>query len=193
MSSSISVPVYVPTDPAAREAISQYLESGENLLWAGRINLLGMSIYALLLGFCLGLAFLIGTHKQVLLCWVVMPPLGALATFVQSGAVYGVTDRRVFWLCTRFHYRKGPPALPLCDALGHPLRIGRRLPFGILAFGGNSADEVLGRRDGFLFFLGSRAPYVCQIAIAARDKLVGEAEESLLAGFGAPPSRTKTP
>ena len=101
-----SVSTHVPTDPVAREAISPYLDREESLLWAGRPNFLGVSIHAILLGLCLMLALLIGTHKQVVLCWVVLPPLRALATHVRSGAVYGVTDRRVLCFCMHFHYKK---------------------------------------------------------------------------------------
>ena len=82
-------PGYVPIDPAAREVISSQLEPGENLLWAGRPNFLGVSIYAIAFVVTWMLALLIGTHKQVVSCSVVMLPLGAISLFVQTGIFMG--------------------------------------------------------------------------------------------------------
>jgi hypothetical protein len=182
---------HVPTDPSAREVISRQLEPGENLLWAGRPNFLGVSIYAIALGLTWMLSLLIGTHKQVVLCSVVMLPLGAISLFVQAGIFYGVSDRRVLWFLTRSLGKKRLLGFPLCDALGAPLKIYRR-PFGTLDFGGSFADEILGRRESFVFFLGSRAPAVYQIAAAAQRKLVDEAEQSVIAGWTSKPNAHPT-
>ena len=85
LDSTASVSAHVPSDPTAREAINRYLDPGENLLWAGRPNLLGLSIYAILLGLYCMLALLIGSHKQVVFCGVVMLPLCAIATLIRAG------------------------------------------------------------------------------------------------------------
>ena len=99
-----------------------------------------------------------------------------------------MTERRVLWVSTRSLRKKYLLDFPLCDAIGAPLKIFHR-PFGMLDFG---QTEVMGRRAGFAFFLGSRAPYVYQIAVAARGKLVEEAEQSILAGFASKPDGRDT-
>lgn len=192
LDSTESIRSHVPSDPTAREAINRYLDPGENLLWAGRPNLLGLSLYAIMLGIIWTIALLIGTHQQVVFFGVVVLPLCAIATLVQAGVFYGVTERRVLWVSTRSLRKKYLLDFPLCDAIGAPLKIFHR-PLGMLDFG---QTEAMGRRAGFAFFLGARAPYVYQIAVTAQLKLVDEAEQSLIAGFTSRPdkrtTRTKT-
>jgi len=184
LGSSATASVYVPTDPAAREVISRQLDPGENLLWAGRPNLLGVSIYAMGLGFSWMLALLIGTHKQVVLISVIAPPLCAISLFIQAGIFYGVSDRRVLWITTRPLGKKLALDAPLCDEIGAPLKIAR-LPLGILSFKTAAAQ---GHNPGFAFFLGSRAPAVHQITVAAQRKLVDEAEQAAIAALKTKPS-----
>jgi hypothetical protein len=184
---------YVPIDPAAREMIGRHLDPGEDLLWAGRAKFSGFDVCAILLAAIWTFALLQRildpshpwtNHKQMILYSIVTLPLCTISVFLRGGIFYGVTDRRVLWLSTRFS-KRSLFDLPLCDALGHPLKIFRR-PFGILEFGGSLAEALARPKEAyFAFFIGSRAPVVYQMIVATERKLVDEAESAAIAALSA--------
>jgi hypothetical protein len=192
---------YVPTDPSAREIISRQLEPGENLLWAARAKFSGLDVGAILLAATWTFALLQRkldpsqpwtNHKQMVLYSVVMLPLCTIALLLRGGIFYRVTDRRVLWLSTRFR-KKSLFDLPLCDALGHRLRIFRR-PFGTLDFGGSGAEALSRPKEAyFTFFIGSRAPAVYQLIVEASRKLVDEAENAAIAAHSADRGSARRP
>jgi hypothetical protein len=183
---------YLPSDPAARELMRRRLESDEQLLWAGRANFTGLSLYAILLGSL----WMVGAlqraldpthpwlnHKQAVAYTLLYLPLCAIGIAIGSGVCYGITDRRVLWAATRSLIKKSALELPLCDALGHALKISR-YPFGILAFGGKTAEALQRPAQAyFAFFLGSRAPAAYQMLVTAQRKLVDEAEQAAIDGL----------
>jgi hypothetical protein len=183
---------HVPIDATAREVISRHLDPGENLLWAGHAKFSGLDLNAILLGAFWAFALLQRkldpsqpwtNHKQMVLYSVVMLPLCAIALLLGGGIFYGVTDRRLLWLSTRFFSKQRPLDFPLCDAVGHPLKISR-LPFGVLSFGGRTAEALSRPKEAyFSFFIGSRASAVYQMIVAAERKLVDEAENAAIAAL----------
>lgn len=193
---------YVPIDPAAREVIGRHLDPGENLLWAGRAKFSGFDVYAILLAAIWTFALLQRildpshpwtNHKQMILYSIMTLPLCTISVFLRGGIFYGVTDRRVLWLSTRLFSKQRPLDFPLCDALGHPLKISR-LPFGILSFGGRTAEALSRPKEAyFSFFIGSRASAVYQMIVATERKLVDEAENAAIAALSADARSTTRP
>ena|SRR5579862_6385045 len=175
-----------PFDWTAREAIVPELEPGENLLWAARAKFSGLDLGAILFGATWAFALVQRmldpshpwtNHAQIVLYSVIMLMLCVVTLFLRGGIFYGVTDRRVLWLSNR---KKSLFDLPLCDALGHPLGISL-LPFGILSFGGRTAEALSRPKEAyFSFFIGSKAPAVCQMIVEAARKLVDEAENAAI-------------
>ncbi|HVA81989.1 MAG TPA: hypothetical protein VNF29_13760 [Candidatus Binataceae bacterium] len=187
---NLSTAVQTPSDPTACGVITQMLDPGELLVWAGRPRVTALVAFSSVLAMLAICVVVLRGQPQNLavqwyarsgvfpLCLVILAIVGAVI-IMGGGIIYGITDRRALLVSTRsWPSRK----IDFLDEYRIPAAISR-WPFGLIFFNGRSAspDPRFSRNPSFLFFLGKDAAEVYKVAISAQRKLLDDAEQARIA------------